>query len=203
MREASTSSQKQHLWLMHDQSVATHWTEDVGRGVMLIRINYFDIAILLSPEEVEKRRRRISLFRTWRVRTCGRIQLNEIGIRAKNKMIEIFNLGLNSSVSRDEMQTKRPFGEKDMDYKILLLVHRHRQSLSRLISCWRLCFWCYCMLYSHPEEYVMTVINVSFPVTPFKQKILIFLVLQPLESLSVALPALQQEIGCVSCYGSQ
>lgn len=41
-------------------------------------------------------------------------------------MIEIFNLGLNSSVSRDEMQTKRPFGEKDMDYMILLLVYRDR-----------------------------------------------------------------------------
>ena len=47
-----------------------------------------------------------------------------MGIRATNKMIEIFNLGLNSNVSRDEMQTKRPFGEKDMDYRIPLLVHR-------------------------------------------------------------------------------
>lgn len=41
-------------------------------------------------------------------------------------MIEISNLGLNSSVSRDEMQTKHPFGEKDMDYKILLLLYRDR-----------------------------------------------------------------------------
>lgn len=106
---------------------------------MPIRMNYFDISILLRLEEVGKRRRQNSLFQTSRVRTRRQIRLNEIGIRAKNKMIENFNLGLNSSVSRDEMQTKSPFGEKDMDYKILLLVHRHRPSLSRLISCWRMC----------------------------------------------------------------
>lgn len=41
-----------------------------------------------------------------------------------NRMIEIFNLTLNSRASRDEMQTKRPFGESDMDYRILLLVYR-------------------------------------------------------------------------------
>lgn len=41
-------------------------------------------------------------------------------------MIEFFSLGLNGSVSTDEMQTKRLFGEKDMDYKILLLVYSDR-----------------------------------------------------------------------------
>lgn len=51
-------------------------------------------------------------------------------------MIEIFNLGLNSSASRDEMQTKHLFREKDMDYRIPAAgPQRHGQSLSCLISC--------------------------------------------------------------------
>lgn len=75
-------------------------------------------------------------------------------------MIEIFNLGLNHSVSRDEMQTKRPFGEKDMDYKILLLVHRDTGNHSAVWYPLVGCAWCYCMLFAHPEEYMMTMINV-------------------------------------------
>lgn len=58
------------------------------------------------------------------------VEWDTVGIRAKNKMIEIFNLGLNSSASKNEMQTKLPFGEKDMDYKILLLVYRDRDNHS-------------------------------------------------------------------------
>lgn len=127
-------------------------------------------------------------------------------IRAKNKMIEIFNLGLNSRVSRDEMQTKRPFGEKDMDYKILLLVYRDTGNHSAVWYPVVGCAWCYCMLSTHTEEYMMTMINVFFLcVTPFKEQALIFWCCNPRRALVLHCQpcSMLQEIVCVSGYGSQ
>lgn len=72
-------------------------------------------------------------------------------------MIEIFNLGLNS---RNELQTKHPFGENCMDYIILLLVHRDPgQSLSCFISSRRWCLMPLCSFPAHLEECMMTVIR--------------------------------------------
>lgn len=92
-------------------------------------------------------------------------------MRLKNKMIEIFNLGLNSSMSRDEMQTKRPFGEKHMDYRISLLVHRDASNHSCLISSCRLCLM---LLYAFYSPWRISVINVLLSMKPFKEQTLIF-----------------------------
>lgn len=84
-------------------------------------------------------------------------------------MIENFNLGLNS---RDEMQTKHPFGENGMDYTILLLVCRdpgNHSAASYLLVGGALC---HCVLSPRAEEYAMIVI--CFLISNiFKKQILI------------------------------
>lgn len=203
MRKASNSSQKLHLWVMRDHSVTTHWTGDVGRGVMPIRMNYFDISILLTPEEVGKRRRQNSLFQTWRVRTHRQIRLNEIGIRAKKK--NDWNLQ-----SRAEQQCEQRWDANQaslwgegyglQDPAAGPQTQAITQPFDILLEDVLDATVCFIVILKNMWWLWSTFLS---PVTPFKQKTLIFLVLQPLENLSVALPALQQEIVCVSCYGSQ
>lgn len=160
---------------------------------------------LSRSHRIMQKRPQISLFQTWRFCTYRQIQLEEVGLRAKNKMIEIFNLELSSSMSRDEMQTKHPcggegYGLQDPAAGPL----RHRQSLSCLISSCRSCLMLLCAFYS-PREYVMTMINVFLSMTPFKEQSLIF---WGCDSRRVFVLRCQpcsmfQEIVCVSGYGSQ
>lgn len=136
-----------YLCFMQDHSSTVHCSSDVWRGVMLL---------LCSDQS--------KLF--WRTKRglrflCSRRESFALIVHRSwirlgwelNGMIEIFNHRPNSSESRDEMQTKRSFGKNDADYRILLLVHRdtgnHSAVWYRLVGC----AWCYCVLFTHPEEY--------------------------------------------------
>lgn len=107
-----------------------------------------------------------------------------------------------SSVSRDEMQTKRPFGEKDMDYKILLLVYRDRSNHSAVWYPALGCAQCYCMLFTLKN---MRWLWSTFFVTSFKELTLIFWCCNPRRAFTIhcRLCSILQEIVCVSGYGSQ
>lgn len=59
-----------------------------------------------------------------------------------------------------------------MDYKILLLVHRDTGNHSAVWYPLVGCAWCNCVLFTHPEEYVMTVINVFYLWHPLRSRLL-------------------------------
>lgn len=119
-------------------------------------------------------------------------------------MIENFNLGLNS-VSRDEMQTKHPFGEKGYGLQDPAAgPQRNRQSLSCLISC---CSLCLTLLYAFdsPRRTYDDCNQCFLSVTPFKEQTLLFCCCNPRRVFLLHCQPYStlQEIVCVSGYGSQ
>lgn len=184
-------------FFLNDLSIIVHWSEDILRR----DINEW-IFWHTSPTTQRNKAKMDPEFFVSHVKglhsETNIVEWDTVGIRAKNKMIEIFNLGLNSSASKNEMQTKLPFGEKDMDYKILLLVYRDRDNHSAV--------WypvvldaTVCFLF---KKYAVTLI--SFP--PFcrwhllRSRHVFFLLLQPQESFYVTLPALQHFTRNCICF---
>lgn len=112
-----------------------------------------------------------------------------MGVRTQSKMIEVFNLGPKSSVSGDEIQTKLPFGENNMDYRILLVYRdtgNHSAGWYPLV----VCAWCFFVLFTHLEEYVVTMINVFYFWYLLRSGPLFSGVAAPRESLRcIAIPA--------------
>lgn len=129
----------------------------------------------------------------------------EIGIRPKDKMVEIFNLRLNSrNKARNELQTKHPFGESSMDYMILFLVHRDQGNHSAALYPVGGGAWCHCVLFIHPEGYMMTVIA-ALHFSHLLGRRFFFLMVQPTKSVCVVYSAAcstLQQIVCVSGYRS-
>lgn len=167
--------------------------EESCSSCAVIRVNYFDVPILLCPEVKEQSKRGLRLLCSGCECVAPTVQCSWMG--TTNRMIEIFNLTLNSRASRDEMQTKRPFGESDMDYRILLLVYRDTGNRSTVWYPPAGCVWCYGVLFFF---FLLTLKNIWWlwsmflSLTLFKELTSYILVLQPPESLSVALPAVQR-----------
>lgn len=126
-----------------------------------------------------------------------------------NRMIEIFNLTLNSRASRDEMQTKRPFGESDMDYRILLLVYRDTGNRSTVWYPPAGCVWCYGVLFFFffysPWRIYDGYDQCFYPWHSLRSSPLIFWCCNLPRALVLHCQpcSVLQEIACVSGYGSQ
>lgn len=173
-----------------------------------IRANFFWRANL----SLQRRQRRSGLrflFQTVMLCTYSIVWQSEIGIRPKDKMVEIFNLRLKSrnKAERQEWAANQAslWGERYGLYDPVSGLQRPGQSFSSFISSWRWCSMPLCAFYSPWRIYDDCDRCFSF-LTPFREEILILLVVQPTERVCVANSAAcstLQQIVCVSGYGSK